>query len=71
MGVDAAVEIAAEFPLDLGWYRVIVSGPIAGQREPSLEVVLNRTVEQRALGSPPAVSPLFARVRTGIRVSIS
>ena len=61
MGEDATFEIAAELALDVGRHRIAVDGPVAGEREPGLEVGLDGAIEQRALGPPPAVRCRAAR----------
>lgn len=59
---DAALRIPAELALDVAGDRVGVIELAASQRKPSLEVSLDRAIQQRALRPPPAIAvgPLAA-----------
>ncbi len=61
VGEDAALQVAAEFALDVGRHWVAVIEPVAPEREPGREVGLHGAIEQRALGPPPAVPCRAAR----------
>jgi len=63
VGEDAALQVAAEFALDVGRHWVAVSEPIAPEREPRREVGLHGAIEQGALGPPPAVRRRPVRYR--------
>lgn len=52
---DAALQITAELALDIAGNRIGVIEFTASQRKPGLEVSLDRAIQQRALGPPPAI----------------
>ena len=55
VGENPALEAAVEFPLYIRRHRFGVEVPLAGKREPGLEMALDGAVERRALGTTPAV----------------
>jgi hypothetical protein len=55
VGENAALQVATELALNLVGNRIGVIQLAASQRKPSLEVNLDRAIQQRALGPPPAI----------------
>ena len=60
MGENAALEVVAEVALDVAGDRVGVARATS-QRKPRLEMRLDRAIQQRAFGPPPAIRRHAAR----------
>ena len=61
MGENAALEVVAEVALDVAGDRVGVVARATSQRKPRLEMRLDRAIQQRAFGPPPAIRGRAAR----------